>query len=121
MSSSKDNMPYFGMTGTNLNIWVTVACTTAMTLFGNLSPESSHRPNILHTIGYDQGVFGGIIVTPSFLEQMGNPGPSLQGTIVSLYEIGWYIHLHVLQIFVFTISSSFSGAMSTFVFGKPCT
>jgi hypothetical protein len=28
--------PYFGMTGTELNIWVTVACTTAMTLFGNL-------------------------------------------------------------------------------------
>lgn len=28
------NRPYFGMTGTQLNIWVTVACTTAMTLFG---------------------------------------------------------------------------------------
>lgn len=26
--------PYFGMTGTQLNIWVTVACTTAMALFG---------------------------------------------------------------------------------------
>ena len=94
-----------------------------MVLFGNLSPESKQPPPsyFAHNIGYDQGVFGGIIVTPSFLEQMGDPGPNLQGTIVSLYEIGWYIHLHVLQIFVFTISSSFSGAMSTFVFGKPCT
>jgi hypothetical protein len=44
-----------------------------------------------HSTGYDQGVFGGIIVTPDFLEQMGNPGPSLQGTIVSLYDIGWYV------------------------------
>lgn len=26
--------PYFGMTGNQLNVWVTVACTTAMTLFG---------------------------------------------------------------------------------------
>ena len=26
--------PCFGMTGTQLNIWMTVACTTAMTLFG---------------------------------------------------------------------------------------
>lgn len=26
--------PYFGMTGTRLNLWITVACTTAMTLFG---------------------------------------------------------------------------------------
>lgn len=29
-----EKKPYFGMTGTQLNIWVTVACTTAMTLFG---------------------------------------------------------------------------------------
>ena len=28
--------PYFGMTGTQLNVWMTVACTTAMTLFGEL-------------------------------------------------------------------------------------
>jgi hypothetical protein len=26
--------PYFGLKGTKLNIWMTVACTTAMTLFG---------------------------------------------------------------------------------------
>ena len=39
--------------------------------------------------GYDQGVFGGIIVTDSFLEEMGNPDSDLQGTIVSLYDIGW--------------------------------
>ncbi|KAF9447054.1 general substrate transporter [Macrolepiota fuliginosa MF-IS2] len=76
--------PYFGMTGTQLNIWVTVACTTAMTLFG-----------------YDQGVFGGIIVTQDFLDTMGNPDPNLQGTIVSLYDIG-----------------CFFGAMSTFMFGE---
>ncbi|RDB21956.1 Sugar transporter STL1 [Hypsizygus marmoreus] len=76
--------PYLGMTGTQLNIWVTVACTTAMTLFG-----------------YDQGVFGGIIVTQDFLDTMGNPDPNLQGTIVSLYDIG-----------------CFFGAMSAFVFGE---
>ncbi|KAF8966121.1 general substrate transporter [Flammula alnicola] len=83
MGNSKGE-PYFGMTGTKLNVWVTVACTTAMTLFG-----------------YDQGVFGGIIVTPDFLETMGNPGPNLQGTIVSLYDIG-----------------CFFGAISTFIFGE---
>lgn len=38
-TNSEDNVvdgkvPFFGMTGTQLNIWVTVACTTAMTLFG---------------------------------------------------------------------------------------
>jgi hypothetical protein len=39
--------------------------------------------------GYDQGVFGGIIITPNFLETMGNPNASLQGAIVALYDIGW--------------------------------
>ncbi|KAF8229257.1 general substrate transporter [Tricholoma matsutake] len=71
---SKRKAPYFGMTGTQLNIWVTVACTTAMTLFG-----------------YDQGVFGGIIVTQDFLNTMGNPNTNLQGTIVSLYDIGCFL------------------------------
>ena len=41
--------------------------------------------------GYDQGVFGGIIVTSNFLQTMGNPSPGLQGTIVSLYDIGWLV------------------------------
>ncbi|KDR72882.1 hypothetical protein GALMADRAFT_739330 [Galerina marginata CBS 339.88] len=76
--------PYFGLTGAKLNAWVTVACTTAMMLFG-----------------YDQGVFGGIIVTPDFLKTMGDPDPTFQGTIVSLYDIG-----------------CFFGAVSTFVFGE---
>ncbi|KAF8907034.1 general substrate transporter [Gymnopilus junonius] len=84
VSGNVKGRPYLGLTGTKLNAWVTVACTTAMTLFG-----------------YDQGVFGGIIVTPSFLETMGNPDPNLQGTIVSLYDIG-----------------CFFGAISTFVFGE---
>jgi hypothetical protein len=32
--ASNGKAPYYGMTGTQLNIWITVACTTAMTLFG---------------------------------------------------------------------------------------
>ncbi|KAJ3787481.1 general substrate transporter [Lentinula aff. detonsa] len=84
MGASSYKKPYFGMTGTMLNVWVAVACTTAMTLFG-----------------YDQGVFGGIIVTDSFLQTMGNPDSGLQGTIVSLYDIG-----------------CFAGAMITIVFAE---
>lgn len=34
----RNGRPYFGMTGTMLNVWVTVACTTAMTLFGEMLP-----------------------------------------------------------------------------------
>ncbi|KAG6827436.1 hypothetical protein H0H92_011790 [Tricholoma furcatifolium] len=80
----RHSSPYLGMTGTRLNAWVAVACVTAMTLFG-----------------YDQGVFGGIIVTKDFLDTMGNPDPTLQGTIVSLYDIG-----------------CFFGAIAAFIFGE---
>ncbi|KIK64113.1 hypothetical protein GYMLUDRAFT_195951 [Collybiopsis luxurians FD-317 M1] len=77
--------PYWTtLSGFWLNTWVAVACTTAMTLFG-----------------YDQGVFGGIIVTDSFLQTMGNPDAGLQGTIVSLYDIGHFV-----------------GSMATIVFGE---
>lgn len=73
-----------------LNAWVTVACTTAMTLFGRfLLLKADYHLKLCLIVGYDQGVFGGIIVTKDFLEQMGNPDPNLQGTIVSLYDIGW--------------------------------
>ncbi|KAH7879348.1 hexose carrier protein [Lentinula edodes] len=84
MGTSNTKKLYFGMTGAKLNIWLAIACTTAMTLFG-----------------YDQGVFGGIIVTDSFLDTMGNPDSGLQGTIVSLYDIG-----------------CFAGAMITIAFGE---
>ncbi|KAG6833322.1 hypothetical protein H0H87_008496 [Tephrocybe sp. NHM501043] len=33
MDGDLKHTPYLGMTGVQLNIWVTVACTTAMTLF----------------------------------------------------------------------------------------
>lgn len=79
-------MPYFGLTGGWLTFWVTVACATDMTLFG-----------------YDQGVFGGVIVTPDFLETLGITGnTSLQGTITALYDIG-----------------CFFGAIAAFVIGEP--
>lgn len=94
-NGSNRKQPYLGMTGTQLNIWVTVACTTAMTLFGGLillaHLDVVDLMPVFVGAGYDQGVFGGIIVTPDFLETMGNPDPNLQGTIVSLYDIGWYV------------------------------
>ena len=41
--------------------------------------------------GYDQGVFGGVIVTPDFLETLNIVHKtSLQGTITALYDIGCF-------------------------------
>ncbi|KAH4186113.1 hypothetical protein HBH70_110430 [Parastagonospora nodorum] len=67
--------PYFGMTGKWLTFWVTVACATDMTLFG-----------------YDQGVFGGVIVTPDFLDQLDlNGKTSLISTVTAIYDIGCFL------------------------------
>ncbi|WPG97487.1 general substrate transporter [Acrodontium crateriforme] len=66
---------YFGLRGGWLTFWVTVACGTDMTLFG-----------------YDQGVFGGVIVTPDFLDVLNlNNNASLVGTVTALYDIGCFL------------------------------
>ncbi|KAK7751258.1 hypothetical protein SLS62_006803 [Diatrype stigma] len=63
---------YFGMRGGWLTFWVTVAAASDMAL-------------------YDQGVFGGVIVTPQFLDLMGITGEaSLQSTVTAIYDIGCF-------------------------------
>ncbi|CAK5277861.1 unnamed protein product [Mycena citricolor] len=74
-SRTQVHRSYLGLAGMRLVGWITVACTAAMVLFGAVQ-------------GYDQGVFGGIIITPNFLETMGNPSASMQGTIVAIYDVG---------------------------------
>ncbi|KAF2787031.1 general substrate transporter [Melanomma pulvis-pyrius CBS 109.77] len=67
--------PYFGMKGAWLTFWVTVACATDMTLFG-----------------YDQGVFGGVIVTPDFLDQLNLVGrTTMISTVTAIYDIGCFV------------------------------
>ncbi|KAI9861131.1 MAG: hypothetical protein M1824_002629 [Vezdaea acicularis] len=66
--------PYFGLTGGWLTFWISVACSTDMTLFG-----------------YDQGVFGGVIVTDDFLQTLGlTNNASLIGTVTALYDVGCF-------------------------------
>ncbi|EMF16534.1 general substrate transporter [Sphaerulina musiva SO2202] len=65
---------YFGLRGGWLTFWVTVACGTDMTLFG-----------------YDQGVFGGVVVTDDFLDQLNlRNNSSLLGTVTAIYDIGCF-------------------------------
>jgi hypothetical protein len=45
------------------------------------------RPGFL-LFGYDQGVFGGILTNTAFLRTFNNPDPTIQGQIVSTYDIG---------------------------------
>lgn len=53
---------------------VFLVCVTAMSLFG-----------------YDQGLFGGILVGDKFLEQFNNPSPGVQGFVTSIYDVGCFV------------------------------
>lgn len=57
--------------GTPLNVAITCASGAGFLLFG-----------------YDQGFFGGILTNSAFLDQFKNPGPTLTGQIVALYDVG---------------------------------
>ncbi|KAJ5117003.1 hypothetical protein N7456_001351 [Penicillium angulare] len=71
----KPSQPYFGLRGGWLTFWVTVACATDMMLFG-----------------YDQGVFGGVVVTKDFLDTLNlNNNATLLGTVTAIYDIGCLI------------------------------
>ncbi|KAF7597128.1 hypothetical protein BBP40_009466 [Aspergillus hancockii] len=71
---NRHKQPYFGLRGGWLTFWVTVACATDMTLFG-----------------YDQGVFGGVIVTKDFLNTLELEGKtSLIGTTTAIYDVGCF-------------------------------
>lgn len=53
---------------------VFLVCVTAMSLFG-----------------YDQGLFGGILVGDKFLEQFNDPSPGVQGFVTSIYDVGCFV------------------------------
>ncbi|PYI32180.1 general substrate transporter [Aspergillus indologenus CBS 114.80] len=68
--------PYFGLTGTWLTVWITIACATDMTLFG-----------------YDQGVFSGVVVTQNFLEVhdlVGSSKTTTLSTVTAIYDVGCF-------------------------------
>ncbi|KAI9841234.1 MAG: hypothetical protein M1837_000899 [Sclerophora amabilis] len=59
--------------GLKLRLAITAACEMAFILFG-----------------YDQGVFSGIVGNPDFVEIVHDPGDSLLGIIVSIYNLGCF-------------------------------
>jgi len=39
-------------------------------------------------LGYDQGLFGGILAGERFQDMLGNPGPTMSGLVTAIYDIG---------------------------------
>ncbi|KAK7887686.1 hypothetical protein LTR67_009588 [Exophiala xenobiotica] len=64
---------YLGGSGNALTVWITLAASTVLVFYG-----------------YDQGVFGNVLVGQNFLDQMGNPSPKDQGTMTSVYNLGCF-------------------------------
>jgi MFS family permease len=65
---------YLGGSGDRLTVWISIAASTVLIFYG-----------------YDQGVFGNVLVKQDFLDTVGNPSTSAQGTMTSIYNIGCFI------------------------------
>jgi len=45
---------------------------------------------VMMLFGYEQGVFGGIIVGQDFIEYFNHPSPAMQGFVTSVYDLGCF-------------------------------
>ncbi|EEQ28076.1 hexose carrier protein [Microsporum canis CBS 113480] len=65
---------YLGGSGNRLTVWISIAASTMLIFYG-----------------YDQGVFGNVLIGEDFLQTMGHPSTNLQGTMTSVYNIGCFV------------------------------
>ncbi|QGI67572.1 hypothetical protein CEK26_011523 [Fusarium fujikuroi] len=64
---------YLGGSGESLTVWISLAASTVLVFYG-----------------YDQGVFGNILVSKDFIETVGHPSVEAQGTMTSVYNLGCF-------------------------------
>ena len=73
--------------------------------FNGWDPEKTHTAisiaagTVMCLFGYEQGVFGGIIVGKGFQEYFNEPSPSMTGFVTSIYDLGCFAGA-VLTLFV---------------------
>lgn len=64
---------YLGGSGEALTVWISLAASTVLIFYG-----------------YDQGVFGNVLVKDDFLRAVGYPSTTDQGTMTSVYNLGCF-------------------------------
>ena len=73
----------------------------ALVFFALIESESdcgdSAASTVLIFYGYDQGVFGNIVINEDFLNTIGYPSATMQGTMTSIYNIGCFIGSSIFQ------------------------
>lgn len=67
-------------------MWLTKAKGTALTAYVTFASGAGFA-----LFGYDQGVFGAVLVNPSFIDIFNDPDPGLQGHITAIYDIGCFL------------------------------
>ncbi|KAF2872282.1 sugar transporter STL1 [Massariosphaeria phaeospora] len=65
---------YLGGSGERLTVWISIAASTVLVFYG-----------------YDQGVFGNVIISENFLETFGHPSANMKGQMTSVYNIGCFL------------------------------
>ncbi|PGH20429.1 hypothetical protein AJ80_03575 [Polytolypa hystricis UAMH7299] len=65
---------FLGGSGTGLTVWISIAASTVLIFYG-----------------YDQGVFGNVLIGEDFLRTMGYPSTNMQGTMTSVYNLGCFV------------------------------
>ncbi|KAF2117652.1 sugar transporter STL1 [Lophiotrema nucula] len=65
---------YLGGSGERLTVWISIAASTVLIFYG-----------------YDQGVFGNVIISEDFLQTFGHPSANMKGVMTSIYNIGCFI------------------------------
>ncbi|CAG8179075.1 unnamed protein product [Penicillium salamii] len=76
--------------GRSLRVAIMFTCQLAFIFFG-ASDENAPLPDLPNvSLGYDQGVFSGIVGNDDFLEIVRHPSPAILGIIVSIYNLGCF-------------------------------
>ncbi|CAG8939573.1 unnamed protein product [Penicillium salamii] len=77
--------------GRSLRVAIMFTCQLAFIFFG-ASDENAPLPDLPSNVslGYDQGVFSGIVGNEDFLEIVRHPSPGILGIIVSIYNLGCF-------------------------------
>ena len=77
--------------GKSLLFGTTASCGLGFMLFGEYSDMEMEMlilsMNADSPVGYDQGVFGGLLANPNFLHTFNDPDTTIQGQIVSTYTV----------------------------------
>ncbi|ORY55134.1 MFS transporter [Pseudomassariella vexata] len=64
---------YLGGSGPRLTVWISIAASTVLVFYG-----------------YDQGVFGNVLINEDFLRTVGYPSATAKGTMTSVYNLGCF-------------------------------